>query len=105
MKLLKIALSIFCILSVVKLQASDTVDIEQAYIGLIIKITSMSDDIASLEEKYKLLSGEQTTEGLDLEMAFFNLKKKADTLNNEILSLKEQYELLAEKEKIGRAHV
>ena len=101
MKLLKIALSIFCILSVVKLQASDTVDIEQAYIGLIIKITSMSDDIASLEEKYKLLSGEQTTEGLDLEMAFFNLKKKADTLNNEILSLKEQYELLAEKERVN----
>ena len=101
MKLLKVALSIFCIFSVVKIQASDTIDIDQAYIGLIIKITSMSDDIASLEEKYKLLSGEQTTEGLNLEMAFFNLKKKADTLNNEILSLKEQYELLAEKERVN----
>jgi TolA-binding protein len=101
MKLLKVALSIFCIFSVVKIQASDTIDIDQAYIGLIIKITSMSDDIASLQEKYKLLSGEKTTEGLDLEMAFFNLKKKADNLNNEILSLKEQYELLAEKERIN----
>jgi len=101
MKLLKVALSIFCILSVVKLQASDTIDIEQAYLGLLIKITSMNNDIVSLEEKYKLLSGEQTTEGLDLEMAFFSLKKKADTLNNEILSLKEQYELLAEKERVN----
>jgi TolA-binding protein len=101
MKLLKVALSIFCIASVVKLHASDTLDIEQAYIGLIIKITSMSDDIESLQEKYKLLSGEQTTEGLDLELAFFNLKKKVDNLNNEILSLKEQYELLTEKERVN----
>ena len=100
MKLLKVTLSIFCIVSVVKLQASD-VDIEQAYIGLIIKITSMSDDIDSLQEKYKLLSGEQTTEGLDLELAFFNLKKRVDNLNNEILSLKEQYEILAEKERVN----
>ena len=100
MKLLKVTLSIFCIVSVVKLQASD-VDIEQAYIGLIIKITSMSDDIESLQEKYKLLSGEQTTEGLDLELAFFNLKKRVDNLNNEILSLKEQYEILAEKERVN----
>jgi len=101
MKPLKVALSIFCIFSVVNLQASDTVDIEQAYIGLIIKITSMSDDIESLQEKYKLLSGEQTTEGLDLELAFFNLKKRVDNLNNEILSLKEQYEILAEKERVN----
>ena len=100
MKLLKVTLSIFCIVSVVKLQASD-VDIEQAYIGLIIKITSMSDDIESLQEKYKLLSGEQTTEGLDLELAFFNIKKRVDNLNNEILSLKEQYEILAEKERVN----
>jgi len=100
MKLLKVTLSIFCIVSVVKLQASD-VDIEQAYIGLIIKITSMSDDIESLQDKYKLLSGEQTTEGLDLELAFFNLKKRVDNLNNEILSLKEQYEILAEKERVN----
>jgi TolA-binding protein len=100
MKLLKVTLSIFCIVSVVKLQASD-VDIEQAYIGLIIKITSMSDDIDSLQEKYKLLSGEQTTEGLDLELAFFNIKKRVDNLNNEILSLKEQYEILAEKERVN----
>ena len=101
MKLLKIAVSLLCILTVVKLQASDTVDIEQAYIGLIIKITSMNDDIASLQEKYKLLSGEKTTKGLDLEMGFFNLKKKVDALNNDILSLKEQYELLAEKERVN----
>ncbi len=100
MKLLKVTLSIFCIVSVVKLQASD-VDIEQAYIGLIIKIASMSDDIESLQEKYKLLSGEQTTEGLDLELAFFNIKKRVDNLNNEILSLKEQYEILAEKERVN----
>jgi len=61
----------------------------------------MSDDIESLQEKYKLLSGEQTTEGLDLELAFFNLKKRVDNLNNEILSLKEQYEILAEKERVN----
>ena len=100
-KLLKTLFSLICFFGVINLHAEDAIDIEQAYIGLIIKITSMSDDIKSLQAKYELLSGEKINTGIDLEKAFYDLKKRVEALNSDILSLKEQNESLIEKKRIN----
>ncbi|SVC88424.1 uncharacterized protein METZ01_LOCUS341278, partial [marine metagenome] len=76
--LFKVVVSIFCAFSVVGSYSEEGMDIEKAYIDLIIKIDYLNDEILILKNQYKLLldekaiSTQERTEsegGLDLEVA------------------------------------
>ena len=109
--LIKVIAPVFCVFLTLQSYSEEGIDIERAYIDLIIKIDYLNDDIIILKNQYKLLAEEQAINtqeqseskgGLDLEVEFLMLKAKVNSLNDDISIgfTEEELEILSNDELI-----
>ena len=109
--LIKVIAPVFCVFLTLQSYSEEGIDIERAYIDLIIKIDYLNDDILILKNQYKLLAEEQAINtqeqseskgSLDLEVEFLMLKAKVNSLNDDISIgfTEEELEILSNDELI-----